>query len=61
MAYELNIGFTITKDGEPFFSVPQTTYSNLDYAGVVLIQGVMLEAQNKLAEFAKEQIKKGKK
>lgn len=62
MAYELKFcGIEITKDGEPFFKSGEQVYSNLDYAGVVLIQGVLLEAQSKLADYAKEQVKKGKK
>lgn len=61
MAYEMKFqGISITKDGEPFFSSGEQIYSNLDYAGVVLLQGVLLEAQNKLADYAKEQVKKGK-
>lgn len=61
MAYELKVcGLTVTKDGEPFFQSGEQTYSNLDYAGVVMVQGVLLDAQNKLAEYAREQVKKGK-
>lgn len=61
MAYELKfLGVEVTKDGEPFFKSGEQVYSNLDYAGLVLIQSELLEAQNKLADFAKEQVKKGK-
>ena len=58
--YELKIDISATKDGEPFFSSP-VTYSNLSYEALLLIQGVMHEAQSKLLETSKELARKGKK
>ena len=60
MAYEMKVQVTVTKDGQPF-SHNENTNSGLDYGNLVMLQGVLMDAQARLADYAKEQVKKGKK
>lgn len=60
MAYEMKVQVTITKDGQAF-SYNENTNSNLDYSNLVFLQGVLMSAQEKLADYAKDKAQKGKK
>lgn len=60
MAYEMRVQVTVTKDGQPF-SYNESANSNLDYSNLVFLQGVLMSAQEKLADYAKDKAQKGKK
>ena len=60
MSYEMKVQVTVTKDGQPF-SYNENSNSGLDYSNLIMLQGVLMDAQGRLADHAKEQVKKGKK
>ena len=60
MSYEMRVQVTVTKDGQPF-AYNENTNSNLDYGNLTMLQGVLLDAQEKLANYAKDKAQKGKK
>jgi len=60
MAYQMKVSVEVTKDDQPFNS-NVSVYSNLDFGNLVMLESVLLKAQNTLLEFSAEQVKKGKK
>lgn len=60
MAYQMKVSVEVTKDDQPFNS-NVAVYSNLDFGNLVMLESVLLKAQNTLLEFSSEQVKKGKK
>lgn len=60
MAYQMKVSVEVTKDDQPFNS-NVAVYSNLDFSNLVMLESVLLKAQNTLLEFSAEQVKKGKK
>ena len=56
----MKVSVEVTKDDQPFNS-NVAVYSNLDFSNLVMLESVLLKAQNTLLEFSAEQVKKGKK
>ena len=60
MSYEMKVQVTVTKDGQPF-AYNENTNSGLDYSNLIMLQGVLMDAQEKLLGHAKDKAQKGKK
>ena len=60
MAYEMKVQVTVTKDGQPFAYNEQLN-SGLDYSNLVMLQALLLDLQEKLLNYSKEKVQKGKK